>query len=189
MKFWAWLAVAIVAQAGWCQTATSARYNIDPAQVAAALSSDANRIATGQVKLLAEVTAAEANPALELLRATSSRGLEGGPSGSLVTIGCRKAGACLPFYALVESQIASPAPKSMSEQAGVNGASHKRQPIVMRAGTHATLMLDSARAQIRLAVVSLESGAAGSRIRVSTPDHKEVYEAEVVGPNLLKGSF
>jgi len=49
--------------------------------------------------------------------------------------------------------------------------------------------LDDHRSRIRVSVVSLEKGAAGSRIRVASPDHKQVYVAEVVSSSQLKASF
>ena len=49
--------------------------------------------------------------------------------------------------------------------------------------------MDDARAHVELSVVSLENGAAGHKIRVATPDHKQVYLAEVVSANRLKRSF
>jgi flagella basal body P-ring formation protein FlgA len=61
--------------------------------------------------------------------------------------------------------------------------------ITMRAGAHATLLLDDDRSHIQIAVISLENGIAGHSIRVSTPDHKQVYVAEVVNASLLRKSY
>jgi hypothetical protein len=49
--------------------------------------------------------------------------------------------------------------------------------------------MDDGRAQIEVAVISLESGTAGHRIHVASPDHKQVYLAEVVSATLLTRSF
>jgi flagella basal body P-ring formation protein FlgA len=59
----------------------------------------------------------------------------------------------------------------------------------MRAGTHATLMMDDQRSQIQIAVISLENGMVGHRIHVASPDHKQTYVGEVVNARLLRGSF
>jgi flagella basal body P-ring formation protein FlgA len=59
----------------------------------------------------------------------------------------------------------------------------------IRAGAHATMVMDDERAHIQVAVVSLENGIAGHRIRVASPDHKQIYVAEVVNANLLRRSF
>ena len=61
--------------------------------------------------------------------------------------------------------------------------------ITMRAGTHATLVMDDNRSHIQVAVISLENGIAGHRIHVASPDHKQIYVGEVVNANLLRGSF
>jgi flagella basal body P-ring formation protein FlgA len=49
--------------------------------------------------------------------------------------------------------------------------------------------MDDDRAHIQIAVISLENGLAGHRIRVASPDHKQVYVAEVVNASLLRKSF
>jgi hypothetical protein len=59
----------------------------------------------------------------------------------------------------------------------------------MKAGTHATLMIDDQRSHIQVAVVSLENGIVGHRIHVASLDHKRTYVAEVVNDRLLRGSF
>jgi flagella basal body P-ring formation protein FlgA len=59
----------------------------------------------------------------------------------------------------------------------------------IRSGAHATLVMDEERAHIEVAVISLENGMAGQKIRVASPNHKQVYVAEVVSANLLKRSF
>jgi len=50
-------------------------------------------------------------------------------------------------------------------------------------------VMDDGRSHIQVAVISLENGIAGHRIRVASPDHKQIYVAEVVGANLLKRSY
>jgi flagella basal body P-ring formation protein FlgA len=59
----------------------------------------------------------------------------------------------------------------------------------MRVGTHAMLEMDDQRSHVKVSVISLENGNAGDRIRVSSPDRKQVYTAEVIGANLLKRSY
>jgi hypothetical protein len=49
--------------------------------------------------------------------------------------------------------------------------------------------MDDQRAHIQVAVISLENGMVGHRIRVATPDHKQTYIGEVVNARLLRGSF
>jgi flagella basal body P-ring formation protein FlgA len=61
--------------------------------------------------------------------------------------------------------------------------------IIMRTGAHATLVMDDARSHIQVTVISLENGIAGHRIHVASPDHKQVYVADVVSANLVRRSF
>jgi flagella basal body P-ring formation protein FlgA len=64
-----------------------------------------------------------------------------------------------------------------------------KKVITMRAGTHATMLMDDDRSHIQIAVISLENGVAGHSIRVTSPDHKQVYVAEVVNASLLRKSY
>jgi hypothetical protein len=74
--------------------------------------------------------------------------------------------------------------------AGVNDPVSKEiMDITMRAGTHATLVMDDNRSHIQVAVISLENGLVGHRIHVASPDHKQTYVGEVVNARLLRGSF
>ena len=59
----------------------------------------------------------------------------------------------------------------------------------LRAGTPVTLVMEEGRIHIRLRVVSQQNGKVGENVRVSTPDRKQAFVAEIVAPNLLKGSF
>jgi hypothetical protein len=105
---------------------------------------------------------------------------------------CHLSGRCLPFYAVV--RWPQKAADSAANSSGVfrpfgdlvlkqNGA------FTIRSGAHATLVMDEERAHIEVAVISLENGMAGQKIRVASPNHKQVYVAEVVSANLLKRSF
>ena len=61
--------------------------------------------------------------------------------------------------------------------------------MVIRGGDHATLILESPDFRMRFPVICLQSGVRGQRVRVASPDHKQFYEAEIVAPGMLKGSF
>jgi hypothetical protein len=176
-----------------CQV--SSRYPLTPHQVALALSGSGIQTADEQVSLLANVVASEPAPVLEILsidplgaRLSSNHH----QSGSLVKLGCREAGVCLPFYSIVSKLDAQehvvPIVSRPTSDPGTT-ARKTNSGIVIRVGAHATLVMDDARAHVEVAVVSLENGAAGHKIRVATPDHKQTYLAEVVSANLLRRSF
>lgn len=192
-------AMMIVAMglAGWAQAPSQVqnRFLVTPHQVAQALSSSGVQTADEQVSMLAKVVTSDSSPLLDIL---SVQPLGVGESGkrskshSLVKLGCRLAGACLPFYTIVSKPAAVlgliPAVRVVSTEGG-SAALKSQAPIVMRQGAHATLVMNDSRMQVQVSVISLESGIAGHMIRVESPDHKQIYVAEVVSANQLKRSF
>jgi hypothetical protein len=162
-------------------------------QVAQALSSSGIRIAEPQVSLLARVVATDPNPALDILSVEPldvQAAAKYPEARSRVKMACHQAGICLPFYVVVRF------PEGTNElEGGASGAStgseflRSKGLITIRAGAHATMRMDDGRSHIQVAVISLENGIAGHKIRVASPDHKHIYVAEVVGANLLKRSF
>lgn len=192
-KFITALLMAAMSLPAWVQSAAQAqgRFPLTERQVAQALSSNGIDTSDEQVTLLAKVVAAEPSPSLEVLSVEQlpgrSLGLHRG-SRSLVKIGCHTVATCLPFYSIVNRPEAAPVSGSVSPAAGTP-ALKQNTAIVMRAGTHATLVMNDARAHVEIAVVSLENGIAGHMIHVASPDRKKVYVAEVVSANLLKRSF
>jgi hypothetical protein len=189
-----WLAVSLMAAMSMPGLAQS-RFALTAAQVARALSAGGIQTREEQVSLLTRVVATESSPALDILSVQplgKHPVAEHSSIGSRVKLGCHLPGRCLPFYAIVSwleppvglAATASPA------SAGINNpVSKANMDITMRAGTHATLVMDDNRSHIQVAVITLENGIAGHRIHVASPDHKQVYVGEVVNANLLRGSF
>jgi len=169
------------------------RFALTAQEVAGTLSGHGIQIADSQVSLPAKVVATKAHPVLDVLSIASLglRWSEGrSESHSLVKIGCHEPGTCLPFYAIVnwpegtiDAGSASSLPGSASAKLKANA------PVAIRAGAHALLEMDDNRSHIEVAVISLQNGNAGDKIRVATPDRKQTYTAEVIGANLLKGSY
>jgi hypothetical protein len=182
--------MAAVSLSGWGQA--QKHFALTAHQVAQALSDSGLRIADQQVLLLANVVAAEPDPALELLSVVPlGEGGAGQRSDSRyrVRMACQQPGKCLPFYAIVSWPQGTAARASGVSAFSASGALQPKPVVTMRAGTHATMVIDDKRSHIQIAVISMEGGMAGHRIRVASPDHKQVYVAEVVSANLLKGSF
>jgi hypothetical protein len=169
----------------WGQSQPQGQFAITAALIAQTLSGKGMQVADRQVSLLAKVVASEPNPLLDVasVEPLSDRwsGQHSEPR-SLVKLACHAPGTCLPFYAIVSWQ--GPAPS-----VAANAALKPNAAITMRVGTHATLLMDDARSHVQVAVISLESGAVGRRIRVASPDHKQIYIGEVVSANLLKRSY
>jgi len=189
------LLMATVSLPGWGQSQPRQHFALTAHQVAQTLSGSGNQITDQQVSLLAQVVATEPSPILDIL---SVKPLGDRLSGKhhetrlLVKLACHVPDTCLPFYSIVSSPEATiertPSPFSAFPDAG-NALLKTNAAITMRAGAHATLVMDDARSHIQVAVISLENGIAGHRIRVASLDHKQVYVAEVVSPNLLKRSY
>ncbi len=142
----------------------------------------------GQVSLLANVVASEPNPLLDIVSVEPLSDRWAGQHAeprSLVKLACHLPGTCLPFYAVASLPAVA---AGSTPPAGV-ATLKPNAAIAMRAGTRAMLVMDDARSHIQVAVVCLESGAVGHRIRVASPDHKQIYIAEVISANVLKRSY
>lgn len=180
---------------GWFQLQAQSRFPLTAHQVAQALSNAGIQTQDEQVELLAKIVSSEPSPVLEVLSIEQFADRSPGnrrESRSLVKLGCRLSGACLPFYSIV-SRLNAPfdgSPSALRVAAGAGDSAVKPNAgVVIRAGAHATLVMDDARSHVEVTVISLENGAAGHRIHVASPDHKQVYIAEVINANLLRRSF
>jgi hypothetical protein len=174
------------------QSQPQGRFALTAAQIAHTLSGKGIQIEAGQVSLLANVVATEPQPLLDVLSVEPLSDRWSGQHSearSLVKLACHLPGTCLPFYAIVSSSGGAAGTAKSALAATGNAALKPNATVTMRAGTHAMLVMDDDRAHIQVAVVTLESGAVGHRIRVASPDHKQFYIGEVVSANLLKRSF
>lgn len=108
------------------------------------------------------------------------------PTTARLRLRCRDAGECLPFYAVV----AWPSEEQM--RSGIRAFTSARSPavaakpaVMMRAGKDAMLFVRGAHSEMQIPVISLQNGAMGSLIRVTSRDHKQIYRAEVVNERVL----
>jgi hypothetical protein len=166
------------------------RFALTAAQVALAISASGVKTPAERVSLLTRVVATEPEPVLDVLSVETlgKAPLDQAGVRLRVRLACHIVAKCLPFYVIL-SKPESPAEvvNAMSTPRGKVWTAHS--DITMKAGTHATLMMDDQRAHIQVAVVSLENGMVGHRIHVASPDHKRTYVGEVVNEHLLRGSF
>jgi len=171
------------------------RFELSTHQIVQALADRGIQVSDSQVTLVAKVVATDPSPKLDLLSVApfgSRLHTERAERRTWIRMACHRPGACLPFYAIVmgtEGQAANVPIASTANTLNQSLLFEPKSEITMQAGTHATLILDDHRSRIRVSVISLEKGFAGSRIRVSSPDHKQVYVAEIVSSNQLIGSF
>jgi flagella basal body P-ring formation protein FlgA len=59
----------------------------------------------------------------------------------------------------------------------------------LRAGAHATLILEDERLHIRVPVICVSGGAPGDKIRVTTINRHQTFEAVILNADELRGSF
>jgi hypothetical protein len=188
-----WLPLLLMAAMGGTPPAPSQsqdHFPLTAAQVALAVSASGMPTAAERVSLLTRVVATEPEPVLDVLSVETLGKGPGDQAGVCwrVKLSCHVAGKCLPFYAIVSSPLSTPgAATPMAALTSTAWSRHSQ--ITMKAGTHATLIIDDQRSHIQVAVVSLENGIVGHRIHVASLDHKRTYVGEVVNDRLLRGSF
>ena len=104
-----------------------------------------------------------------------------------VKLRCRDNHECLPFYVLVHGIDGGQA--SRPEQRAVPAVSAGSPQNLIRGGDHAILVLESHDSRMSLPVICLQGGARGQTIRVSTPDRRQIFDAEIVATGMLRGSL
>ena len=165
------------------------RHPITTAMIALTLSTAETAITPEQVKLPAALTAASPSPDLVISSVERM-----GDRASRVKLSCRVQGQCLPFFATVNWTDTASAENAIGHlQTAAHGPQASQlsadRPL-LRAGAHATLVIDSNRIHIRVPVVCLENGAVGHTVRVAgLDDRKQIYRAEVLSADSLKGSL
>jgi len=186
------LLAAAMSVPGWGQSQD--RFVLTAPQIARTLSDQGMQI-TDSVSLLARVVATEPHPVLDIISVAplGERWSAGrSETHSLVKLGCHLPGTCLPFYVIVhgpEGPVVSAANGTGALALPTTARMKTNTATTMRAGTHAMLVMDDTRSHVQVSVISLQNGNAGDRIRVASPDRKQVYTAEVIDANLLKRSY
>jgi hypothetical protein len=189
------LLMAAMGAAVQAQSQPQDRFALTAAQVALAVSASGMQTTAGHVSLLTRVVATEPEAVLDVLSVETLGKAPLAEQSDVrlrVKLACHIQGKCLPFYAVVSSPPSTAGSANIMPKASPtfsNTAWYAHSEITMRAGTHATLIMDDQRSHIQVAVVSLENGIVGQRIHVSSPDHKQAYVGEVVNARLLRGSF
>ena len=160
-----------------------------------------------EISIAAAITASVPGAELELISM-----LQLSPSMVRLRVTCENRAQCIPFYAFVtwpravslgQSRVAmlgsrdkrkmlkpsSGSDEDTATQIAAKLASDGGSGIAMRSGAFATLLLEDGRIHIRMQVVCQQDGSFGDKIRVTTPDHKKSYVAEVLAPSLLRGDL
>lgn len=178
------------------QSPSQQRFEITTRQIVQALSDKGIHISEKQVSLVASVVSTRHQPLLDILSiepiSGPLRSTQKTEIASWVKVACHQPNVCLPFYVVVSGLAVSVGNVKGSGSAdNANGMTPEssKSDVTMRAGAHAILVLDDNRSHLQLSVITLESGTAGHMIRVTSPDRKHVYSAEIVSEKVLKGSF
>jgi hypothetical protein len=167
----------------WAATIASGSGQLVPVsreQVAGAIQAAGFDASAIQLQLLSNVT----SPAGTTLHVAKISRESAGTA--LAELHC-PARQCLPFYVLVhDTRIAEGAAVPFRQQ-GVSRSAPAR-PLLER-GRTITLMIERSDFRIVLPVISLESGMQGQIIRVTSPDHKRVYRAEIVNKTTVRSAL
>lgn len=185
------LAFLFVAAIGSAQGIAGARYRIAEADIVAELRAIGLNVGLSQVHLPAYISSAIEAPKLGIITAEPI-----GTNQARLELSCSKASECLPFFATVdvkEPDIFSaeirlktregPANRQPTLRNGATPANEAR----LKVGSLATLEIRDSHIHIRLQVLTIDSGAIGQQVRVSTLDRKKVFRATVTGEDTVTG--
>ncbi|MGP8258700.1 MAG: hypothetical protein ACLQM6_01975 [Acidobacteriaceae bacterium] len=164
--------------------AASGRVPITVDQVAAAINSAGMKVSAGQVVLLTDVVATSSAPQLKV------ESIERwGDHRMKFRLNCVKSEECLPFFVAVQwsQEEATPPEFADHSSTAISLAKPGSSSYTLRAGSPAVLLLEGDHIHIQLPVVCLENGAIGQTIRVTSPDHRQTYTAEVGDGAVLRG--
>jgi hypothetical protein len=169
----------------------AARFPVTSDQVIAAMRDRQLPIEGLHVTMPTSITASIDHPSLEIQSMTLLTS-----HTAQLKVSCRERGVCLAFYvsatwpAQSATVILPPGPDHTIMQAGEAKLERAtRSEPTLRAGSQALLLFEDDRLHIRLRVICEQSGLTGEKVRVTTPDHKQTYTAEILSPTLLKGSL
>lgn len=107
-----------------------------------------------------------------------------------VRLVCNPAHECIPFFASIDLGQGNRALKAV---ASLSSSSHPDLPIstagrpALRPGEHTVLLMEDDHMRIALPVISIDSGAIGSEVRVSSLDRKRVYRGVVLSSQAVQG--
>lgn len=173
------------------------RFPVTPEQVALAMQGRGWSTEGVQIRLAVPVTTTTADPTLQIESVSTVAAHE-----VLLRVRCRVHTECLSFFASAVWPTNGPIPRLAADFASRGGSADGAEVLagsaswasasaagVIRAGSPVTLLLEGTRIQIRLQVVFAQNGHVGDTVRVTTPDRKQTYVAEVLTPGLVRGQF
>jgi hypothetical protein len=179
----AWLVLVIatavplaMGQTGGAQTAASAHHVADAIELAGVA------VNPNQIEFLSGEGSVGESAQMRVVSVTNRS------NGTVkVKLRCRDNHECLPFYVLVHGMIGGKV--SRPEQPALPPVVASLPKNLIRGGDHAILILESHDSRMSLPVICLQGGARGQTIRVSSPDRRQIFDAEIVATGMLRGSL
>lgn len=166
--------------------AARARFPLNSGDIVTTLEAAGLSVTASQLELPPSLSATSQDPALHLASA------EVLADGRLrVRLLC-KSNECLPFFVMVHLG-ARDAP--LAEIAALNSSIRADAPIkepngpALRVGERTIFLMDDDHMRIALPVVSIDSGAVGSEVRVSSLDHKKIFHGIVLSSRAVQGNL
>jgi flagella basal body P-ring formation protein FlgA len=177
-----WFVLMFAATVPAATSQTGVRNVILTRQVADAMELAGIVVNPERIELLSGISATRENASMRVVSVTDQT------AGAVkVKLRCQDNQACLPFYVLVHGFDGVNATHALVSAAPV--AKETSPQSVIHSGDHATLILESPDSRMSLPVICLQSGSPGQKIRVTSPDHRQFFDAEIVATGILKGSL
>jgi hypothetical protein len=174
-----WIVMATMAVS--TSQAAVARIAISTARIVDAMASAGIAVSPDRIEVLSGANSATEHATMRVVSVSH------GNAGTLqVKLRCQDNHECLPFYVVVHGVDGKAGGAKVRAVPGATASPLQDQDIV-RGGDHATLILESPDSRMSFPVVCLQSGARGQKVRVSSPDRKRFYDAEVVAAGIVKG--
>lgn len=168
--------------------ASGPRLPLTPEQIASAITSTAGvTIDPGDISLPASIVSSSARPILRVTHAEVA-----GTEGVRLRLSCATTGQCLPFVALLRTRTPEQASVMVAkfEPLSTRPLPTSRQgDLNLRAGAHATFLLESDHMRISIPVICIDSGAPGSEVRVASLDRKQLYRGIVSDNATVRGAL
>lgn len=176
---WLVLVIGIAVSLATGQTA-DARTAASAQSVAEAIALAGIAVNPGQIEFLSGESSVGENAQMRVVSVTSKT------NGTVkVKLRCRDNHECLPFYVLVRGIDGAKVVTPEARAAPVVAARSPKN--LIRGGDHATLILESHDSRMSLPVICLQGGVQGQTIRVTSPDHRQIFDAEIVATGMLRG--
>jgi len=106
-----------------------------------------------------------------------------------VRLTCQRPKDCLPFFILLHPAGPDRLPRRMDFSTPALPAASSQEPVLVRVGSQATLLLRNGTIRIKTPVTCLENGKLGATVRVKNLTTKRIYSAEVIARGIVRAWF